>query len=200
MATINDTKTEKEKMLAGEQYLPSSDELTKDRCYCRKVLKEFNEVASLGEQPKREQELLSSLFNSFGENSRIAHNFRCDYGYNVNIGYNTEINYDCVFLDIGKINIGSQVFIGPGVHIYAVNHPLDPNLRKQGWEQGKNVTIEDGVWIGGGAIICPGVTIGQGTTIGAGAVVTKNIPANVLAVGNPAKVIKEITPGEEKKD
>ncbi|KAL9550287.1 hypothetical protein PS6_005614 [Mucor atramentarius] len=173
-------KSEKQKMLDHEWYHAGHKELCDDRNRCQELLKQYN---SLPNNEERKQ--VAPFINPV---------IKCDYGYNVFIGKNAEINYDCIFLDIGKITIGDDVFMGPGVHIYAVNHPLDPTLRKTGVEIGKDVTIGNNVWIGGGAIICPGVTIGEGTTIGAGSVVTKDIPANVLAVGNPCKVIKETTP------
>lgn len=183
-------KTEKQKMLANEYYSPGQAELSKDRKDCQAALVKFNTTP---QGPER-VEIARQLFGSYGEGIFMNPIFKCDYGYNIFIGDHTEINYDCIFLDIGKINIGKHVFMGPGVHIYGVNHPLDPTLRKTGIEIGADVTIGDGVWIGGGAIICPGVTIGAGTTIGAGSVVTKNIPENSVAVGNPAKVVKTVTP------
>jgi maltose O-acetyltransferase len=118
--------------------------------------------------------------------------FRCDYGFNITIGTKTFINYDCVFLDCNKITIGDEVQIAPGVHIYTATHPLDPQQRRSGLERALPVAIADGVWLGGGAIICPGVTIGENTVIGAGAVVTRDIPPNVLAVGNPCRVIRPL--------
>jgi maltose O-acetyltransferase len=183
-------KTEKQKMLANEYYHPGHAELSHDRSNCVQALVKFNTTP---QSPER-VEIARKIFGSYGDHIFINPTFKCDYGYNIYIGDNTEINYDCVFLDIGKINIGKYVFMGPGVHIYAVNHPLDPTIRKTGLEIGADVNIGEGVWIGGGAIICPGVTIGAGTTIGAGSVVTKNIPENSVAVGNPARVVKTITP------
>ncbi|KAI8646217.1 trimeric LpxA-like protein [Parasitella parasitica] len=188
--TTQQEKSEKQKMMAGEWYHPGHKELCDDRQHCQELLKQYNNLPN-GEE---RTQVARKIFGSYGEKSFINPAVKCDYGYNIFIGKNVEINYDCVFLDIGKIVIEDHVFMGPGVHIYAVNHPLDPTQRKTGLEIGKDVTVGNGVWIGGGAIICPGVTIGAGTTIGAGSVVTKNIPANVLAVGNPCKVIKEITP------
>jgi maltose O-acetyltransferase len=194
MSTEQNQKTEKEKLLAGEWYHAGYSELQEDRKLCRALLKQYDETP---QGPERHQ-IATKLFGAFGEGSFVNVGFKCDYGYNIYVGKNSEVNFNGVFLDCGKIKIGDNVFMGPGVHIYAVTHPLDPTLRKTGIEMGQDVIIEDGVWIGGGAIICPGVTIGAGTTIGAGAVVTKNIPGNVLAVGNPARVIKETPPSEPK--
>ncbi|RCI04043.1 hypothetical protein CU098_010588 [Rhizopus stolonifer] len=186
-------KTEKDKMLSGEWYHAGYKELADDRRRCQELLKEFNNTP---QGPDRTA-IARQLFGSFGDGNFVNYGFRCDYGYNIFFGNDIEMNYDCIFLDVGKIKVGNNVFMGPGVHIYAVNHPLDPTLRKTGVEQGKDVVIGDNVWIGGGAIILPGVNIGEGTTIGAGAVVTKNIPANVLAAGNPCKVIKEVIPEKQ---
>ncbi|KAI8370081.1 trimeric LpxA-like protein [Choanephora cucurbitarum] len=187
---MTEEKTEKQKMLSGEWYHAGYHELREDRKKCQELLKSFNNTP---QGPERTS-VARTLFGSYGERNFINYPFRCDYGYNIFFGDDLEMNYDCIFLDIGKIRIGNNVFMGPGVHIYAVNHPVDPTLRKTGVEIGQDVIIGDNVWIGGGAIILPGVTIGEGTTIGAGAVVTKDIPDNVMAAGNPCKVIKQVVP------
>jgi maltose O-acetyltransferase len=179
-------KSEKSKMLGGEWYHPGEDDLVQDRKKCQELLLELNTTRD------KTQAVAQRLFGSYGAHNFINYGFKCDYGYNIFIGDHFEMNYDCVFLDVGKIRIGNHVFIGPGVHIYGVNHPTDPKLRRTGIELGQDVTIGDGVWIGGGTIILPGVTIGEGTTIGAGSVVTKDIPPFVVAVGNPCKPIKAV--------
>ncbi|OBZ83541.1 putative maltose O-acetyltransferase [Choanephora cucurbitarum] len=186
-------RTEKEKMLSNEWYLSYDKELVEDRNNCQALLSKLN---SLPFGPERNT-VTQELFDSIGQDTFINRPFTCDYGYNISFGKQCELNYNCVFLDIGKVKIGDNVFMGPGVHIYTVNHPLDPAIRKQYYEIGKDVVIKDDVWIGGGAIILPGVTIGKGTTIGAGAVVTKSMPPYVLAAGNPCKVIKSIEPGQK---
>lgn len=187
-------KTEKQKMLSNEYYLPSCAELSEDRARAWKLLDQFNAITPAN---GAERDVVAhQLFGAWADGNFINSNFKCDYGYNISFGKGFEMNYNCVFLDCGKINIGDQVFIGPNVQIYAVNHPLDPVKRATCLEIGQDVTIGNNVWIGGGAIICPGVTIGYGAVIGAGSVVTKDIPALTLAVGNPAKVIKTITPSE----
>ncbi|KAI8343937.1 maltose O-acetyltransferase [Chlamydoabsidia padenii] len=171
-------KTEKQKMLAGELYLPFEKELGKDRDDAAAKMDLLN--AQTTDSDKR-LEAAKVLFGHFGTGSDVRPNFKCDYGYNIHVGDHVDINYDCVFLDVGKITIGNGTAIGPGVHVYAVTHPLNPDERKNRLEQGKDVVIGEDCWIGGGVIICPGVTIGNGSTIGAGAVVTKDIPENVLA-------------------
>lgn len=116
----------------------------------------------------------------------------CDYGYNISLGENSFINHDCIFLDIGKVKIGKNVLIGPRVSFLAVNHPLFPSERETGYEYGTHITIEDGVWIGGAVTINDGVTIGKNSVIGSGSVVVKDIPENVIAVGNPCRVLRKI--------
>jgi maltose O-acetyltransferase len=120
----------------------------------------------------------------------IQPSFRCDYGYNLLIGRNVFINYDCVFLDCNRITIGDDVQIGPAVQIYTAQHPTDAETRRSGLESALPVTVGDNVWIGGGAILCPGVTIGADTVIGAGSVVTRDLPPGVIAVGNPCRVLR----------
>ena len=183
-------KSEKEKMLNGEPYFSGGEELSKERMHCRKIIKEYND--SDPEDLEFRKELLKSLFGKTGENIYIEPNFRCDYGYNIELGDNFYANFDCVFLDCAKIKIGNNVMIAPGVHIYTATHPLNTQERISLIEMAYPVTIEDNVWIGGGVIINPGVTIGKNSVIGSGSVVTKNIPENVLAAGNPCKVIKNI--------
>lgn len=191
--TDNNTKpemNEKEKMLAGEWYHAGYEELRQDRKRAAELCQKYNNTP---QGPERHA-IGRELFGSYGTGNFINTGFRCDYGYNIHFGNNVEMNYDCIFLDIGKITVGNDVFMGPGVHIYAVNHPVDPEERRTGVEIGKDVIIGDDVWIGGKTVIVPGVKIGSGTTIGSGSVVTKDIPSNVLAVGNPCKVIRELKP------
>ena len=118
--------------------------------------------------------------------------FYCDYGSNITLGDNVFFNFNCVVLDVTPVVIGSRVLFGPAVQIYAATHPLSAAERRSGLEAGKPVEIGDDVWVGGGAIICPGVQIGPESVIGAGSVVTRNIPARVLAAGNPCRVIREL--------
>ena len=140
---------------------------------------------------KRKQ-LIKEIVNSIGENFVIEQPFHCDYGYFITIGENFYANYNLTILDTAEIKIGDNVFIGPNVNIYAATHPIDKERRNQNLEKGIPVTIGNSVWIGGNVTILPGVTIGDNTVVGAGSVVTKPLPANVVAAGNPCKVIKTI--------
>ncbi|MNC32530.1 Maltose O-acetyltransferase [compost metagenome] len=122
----------------------------------------------------------------------IEPSFRCDYGYNIFLGKNFYANFDCVILDVCPVHIGDNCMLAPGVHIYTATHPLDAETRNSGVEFGKPVTIGHNVWIGGRAVINPGVTIGDNVVVGSGSVVTKDIPANAVVAGNPARVIKMV--------
>jgi len=181
--------SEKEKMLNGEFYDPMDTELVTDRMEARKLLYNFN--SSKPSEGIQRKETLKQLFGKTGEKLFIEPPFQCDYGYNIQVGENFYANFDCVILDVNKVIMGDNVQLGPGVHIYTAVHPTDPEERISKTEYGEEIKIGNNVWIGGGAIICPGVKIGSNTTIGAGSVVTKDIPENVLAVGNPCKVIKK---------
>lgn len=192
-------KTEKEKMLAGEVYDPADPELSKRWHLAQKLIKEYNVVNTTDRVTMID--LLDQLLGAHGDNTIIAQPFAVDYGENIFIGDNCEINCHCVFLDCGRITLGNNVLIAPGVHIYAVFHPLKASERFEKDENGKilfcrnltaPVTIGNDVWIGGSSVILPGVTIGNNVMIGAGSVVTRSIPDNVLAFGNPCRVIKEI--------
>ena len=184
-------KTEKEKMLSGELYLAGDNELLKERRNAKRLLRKLNVTEYLVTKPARK--ILEELIPNASKNLYIEPPFHCDYGYNIHCGDNVYFNVNCVVLDTMKIQIGSNVLIGPGVHIYAASHPLDATTRRT-LENSKPVTIGDDCWIGGGTIICPGVTIGKGCVIGAGSVVTKDVPDFTLAVGNPARSIKKLEP------
>lgn len=182
--------SEKEKMLAGELYHAFDPELSAERLSCRQRLREFND--SLPEDFAKRARILKELLGRYHKTTYIEPPFRCDYGYNISVGEKFYANFDCVFLDVCPINIGENVMLGPGVHIYAAKHPLDPVERATFIESGSSVTIGDNVWIGGRAIVMPGVSIGENTVIGAGSVVTKSIPKNVVAAGSPCRVTREI--------
>ncbi|MDT2045913.1 sugar O-acetyltransferase [Priestia flexa] len=191
--------TEKEKMLNGENYNARDPELLKMAQEARYYMDEFNKPGNHPDGDKTS--ILKNLCEFVGENVWIEKPFFCDYGKNISIGKNTFINFNCVFLDTNKIVIGENVLIAPSVQIYTATHPLKADERINSNHKPneapyrtltKPVTIGDNVWIGGNAIILPGVTIGNNSVIGAGSVVTKSIPENSLAIGNPCRVVKEI--------
>ena len=183
--------SEKEKMLCGELYLPSDPQLTRERVRCRELLRAFN-----GSDPGDDEgrtNLLQSLLARAGQDAFIEPPFHCDYGYNIRVGARFYANFLCVILDPAAVEIGDDVFFGPGVHVYTATHPIDAAERIRGPELARSVRIGSRVWIGGGSIVLPGVTIGEGTTIGAGSVVTRDVPAGVLAAGNPCRVLRELS-------
>lgn len=182
--------TEKEKMLKGDAYIASDQELVKDRQQARILTRLYNQTIETDDYTK--SEILRKLLGSTGENVYIEPSFKCDYGYNIHLGENFYANFDCIMLDVCEIKIGKNAMLAPNVQIYTAYHPIDPKLRISGIEYGSPVTIGDNVWIGGGVIINPGVNIGDNVVIGSGSVVTKDIPSNCVAVGNPCKVIKNI--------
>lgn len=179
-------KTEKEKMISGEMYDATDGELFKQRTACRLILNELN--ASLAHEDSKRKELIDRLLQRESEDVCIQPPFYCDYGFNINFGKNVFLNFNCVILDCAKVNIGDNTFIGPNVQIYTPLHPMDSKERKTWLEYAKEVSIGNDCWIGGSVIILPGVKIGDNCVIGAGSVVTKDIPSNSVAFGNPAKV------------
>ncbi len=183
-------ESEKEKMIAGELYHSFGKELVGDRARAGKL---FGKLNSLGRSKKKKrQAILKALLGKCGKNLWIETPFYCDYGYQIAVGDNVFINFNCTILDGCPVTIGNNVLIGPNVQIYSATHPTDPAIRARGLEYAKPVTIEDHVWIGGGAVICPGVTIGSGTTIGAGSVVTRDVPPDAVAAGNPCRIIRRL--------
>ena len=182
--------TEKEKMLSGQPYLPSDKELDAARLRARSLLSDLAKIPMTDEADRKR--IFRELFAETGEDFLIESPFTCDYGFNVYWGENAYANFNCVFLDSAPIHIGANVMLAPGVMLLTVNHPLKYKERNTGYEYAKPIVVGDNVWIGGGAIVNPGVTIGQNSVIGSGSVVTKDIPANVVAVGNPCRVVKKI--------
>lgn len=181
-----------EKQLQQEGYLYKLDrELFAAHLNSKRLTRQLN--ATLETEVEKRQELLKELFDYAGKGAYAEPPLYVDYGYNVRVGENFFCNYDCVFLDCGKITIGDDVMLGPKVALYTANHPIDPEVRSYRHDHGIPITIGNHVWIGGSTVVCPGVTIGDNTVIGAGSVVTKDIPANVVAAGNPCRVIRPIT-------
>lgn len=181
----------KEKMLNGEYYISWDEELTKERDKAKDILFEFNNMKpSLREEREK---LIHELFGKTGKNCWVESPFNCDYGYNITVGDNFYTNTNCCILDCAKITIGNNVWIGPNVGIYTPEHAFDSEERTKGYEHALPVEIGDNTWICGGVSITGGVKIGSNVIIGAGSVVIKDIPDNVLAAGNPARIIREIT-------
>lgn len=177
-------------MLAGEPYIATDPELLEMLMRAQRLLHSFNN--SPPDASRERQGLIKELFGAIGDNSEVKPPFRCDYGTNIYAGERLFINYDCVILDCNTVRFGDRVLLGPKVQIYTATHPVEPDQRNEGWEYALPITIGNDVWIGGGVIICPGVTISDGSTIGAGSVVTRNIPPNVVAAGNPCRVIRNL--------
>ena len=181
----------KERMLRGELYLAGDDpDLKADALRCDELLARFN--ATRASQADARRGILAELLGSVGDDVAIRPPLFMDYGYQTSIGADTFVNVGCVILDVARVSIGARCQIGPGVQLLTPTHPLDPAARAEGWEAAKPITIGDNVWLGGGAILLPGVTIGDDTVVGAGAVVTRDLPTGVVAVGNPARVIRDL--------
>ncbi|MBB6447007.1 maltose O-acetyltransferase [Bacillus benzoevorans] len=188
---------EKEKMLSGQPYLAFDEELFKERQYAKEVLFEFNSL-NPGEVEKRNK-LLENLLGRVPKLFYIEPPFRCDYGYNISIGENFYANYNCTVLDCAPVTIGDNVLLAPNVGLYTAGHPIHYEPRNKGIEYAFPITIGDNVWLGGGVIVNPGITIGSNVVIGSGSVVTKDIPSNVVAAGNPCRVLKAITDDDRDK-
>lgn len=189
-------KTEKEKMLANELYNHKDAELTKERNHAYELTLRYNQTKD--DESELRTSILQELCGKVGENVVIKPPFQCDYGYNLLLGDNVFMNYGCAILDCNVVEIGDNVLLAPNVQIYAAYHPTDYKVRLEDLEYADRIKIGDNSWIGGGSIILNGVTIGKNVVIGAGSVVTKDIPDNTIAVGNPCKVIKKIEAKGEK--
>lgn len=185
-----DGRSNRERMLAGDQYIADDADLTRESNRAAVLTAQFN--ATAGDDYAGRDKILRELFGSVGEGTVVRPAIRCDYGYQTHLGARVFINWGFVSLDVGKVTIGDDVQIGPNVQLLTATHPIEPEPRRAKWEGSKPITIGKNVWLGGGVIVCPGVTIGENTVVGAGAVVTRDLPANVVAVGNPARVIRQI--------
>ncbi|KAA8476122.1 maltose O-acetyltransferase [Arcticibacter tournemirensis] len=187
-------KTEKEKMIAGEMYDPLDKQLTEDRIQTRLLIKVLNETRE--DEPEKRGQILKELIPNAAAGLWLQPPFYCDYGYNIKIGAQVFFNFNCVVLDVAPVVIGSRTMFGPNVQIYTATHPLNHIERSSGREYARPIMIGEDVWVGGSVVVCPGVTIGDRSVIGAGSVVTKDIPADVFAAGNPCRVIRQIAKDE----
>jgi maltose O-acetyltransferase len=183
--------TEKQKMLAGELYDASDSQLVAERTNARRLTRVYNSTSET--ELTERTSLLEKLLAKNSTGVFIEPPFRCDYGYNIYLGEYVYMNFGCIFLDVNRIEVGEQTMFGPNVQVLTATHPLNAAKRCEGRELGIPIKIGKRVWIGGGVVICPGVVIGDDTTIGAGSVVTKDVPSNVFAAGNPCRVIRKIT-------
>ena len=179
----------------AEQLYVCDEEVWKQMLPARRLTQKLNTVDRTDLQAIAA--IVKELFGK-SEGAMVSPPFYCDYGFNIEVGKNFGANYNCTILDVAKVKIGDNCLLAPNVSIYTAGHPFDPEIRSRGYEYGISVTIGDNVWIGGNSVICPGVHIGDNVVIGAGSVVTKDIPGNVLATGNPCRVIREITEEDRK--
>lgn len=182
--------SEKEKMINAQPYAPFDEQLVKERQNCKKMCFEYNNISP--ENLEEREKLLRKLLGKTAKSFLIEQNFYCDYGYNIEIGENFYSNHNLVILDPAKVTFGDNVFIGPNCGFYSARHPLDYKERITFIEDAKPIKVGDNVWFGGNVTVLAGVTIGSNTVIGAGSVVTKDIPSNVVAVGNPCKVLRNL--------
>lgn len=187
---------QKERMLAGLPYKAWLDGLSEERMNTKMKIYEYNNCRP--DDGEKMAELLKDILGKTGTTPFIEQPFRCDYGKNIEVGDNFFANYNLTILDVGKVIIGDNVQCAPNVSIYTAGHPIHPQSRNSGYEYGIEVTIGDNVWVGGNVVINAGVHIGNNVVIGSGSVVTKDIPDNVVAVGNPCRVIKKITDDDRK--
>ena len=185
-----DSRSMRGRMLAGDMYIADDPELARESERALRLMHRLNTMDPTDGAARRA--VLTELLGAFGEDSEIRPPFRCDYGSQTFVGARTFANFGLMILDVATVTIGDDVQIGPNVQLLTPIHPIEPGPRRDKWEAAKPIAIGDNVWLGGGVIVCPGVTIGENTVVGAGGVVTKNLPPNVLAVGNPARVIRHI--------
>jgi maltose O-acetyltransferase len=184
------TSTMRERMLAGELYIADDPEIGAELARAQQLTHRLNHTDPTDRDTVRA--LFTELLGEYGEGAEIRPPFRCDYGHQTRFGARSFANFGLVVLDVAAVTIGEDVQIGPNVQLLTATHPLDPGPRRDKWEAAQPITIGDNVWLGGGVIVCPGVTIGADTVVGAGSVVTRDLPAGVVAVGSPARVVREL--------
>ncbi|MDQ3305530.1 MAG: sugar O-acetyltransferase [Actinomycetota bacterium] len=189
-----DGRTQRQRMLAGDLYLADDPEIAAESWRALRLMESYNR-SSIDDAAGRRR-ILDELLGALGDDSEIRPPFYCDLGYQLHIGARTFVNFGLVALDVAAITIGDDVQIGPRVQLLTPTHPVEAEPRRAKLEAAEAITISDNVWLGGGAIVLPGVSIGENAVVGAGAVVTKDLPANVVAVGNPARVVRSLVPGQ----
>lgn len=183
--------TEREKMAAGELYHPDADPtLRSDRMRCKDLCQEFNRTRF--SDTEAQEALLRMIFGRMHGACAITAPFWCDYGYNIELGDGFYANHNCVILDGAKVTIGKNVLLAPNCCLSTAGHAMDPAQRRDGLETARPITIGDNVWLGAGVLVLPGVTIGENSVVGAGSVVNRDIPAGVVAAGNPCRVIRKL--------
>jgi maltose O-acetyltransferase len=183
-------QSERDKMLAGELYDPLDLELVAARNRARDLCQALNETREAQQEERRR--IVRELFATGGDTVWMQPPFFCDYGSNIHLGERVFFNFNCIVLDVCRVTIGDYTLFGPAVQVYSATHPMNAELRRK-QEMCKPIVIGSDVWVGGGAIICPGVRIGSRSVIGAGSVVTRDIPEGVFAAGNPCRIIREIS-------
>ncbi|TDC38006.1 sugar O-acetyltransferase [Micromonospora sp. 15K316] len=180
----------KERMLAGDLYQADDPEITADLARAVRLMERFN--TSPADDPPARLAALRDLLGEVGEETWVRPPFYCDYGARIRLGARCFVNFNAVFLDVAPITIGADVQIGPNVQLLTPTHPVEPEPRRAKWESARPITIGDNVWLGGGAIVLAGVDVGANTVVGAGAVVTRDLPPNVVALGNPARPVRSV--------
>lgn len=180
----------RERMLAGDRYRADDPEIAADHQRAMALVEAFN--ASPAVDPAHRRRLLTALLGAFGEGSEIRPPFHCDYGHQISFGARTFANFGLIVLDVATVTVGDDVQIGPRVQLLTATHPLEPHARRAKWESAAPISIADNVWLGAGVIVCPGVSIGENTVVGAGSVVLGDLPADVLAAGTPARILRPL--------
>lgn len=188
--TDDDNRTMRERMLAGDPYLADDPELDEAMLTAQDLIADYNRTTAR-QKPLR-RSLLEQIVGSVGPDCDVRPPFQVDYGTHITLGARVFANFGLVALDVATITIGDDVQIGPGVQLLTPTHPIDPEQRRAKWEAARPIKIGDNVWLGGGVVVCPGVTIGANTVVGAGSVVVRDLPADVVAVGNPAKMVRKL--------
>ncbi|MGX5657101.1 sugar O-acetyltransferase [Geodermatophilus nigrescens] len=190
MAAPDDSRTMRERMLAGELYIADDPELAEASAAAQDLAAAYN--ATTARQRPLRRRLLEQLLGAVGEDTEIRPPLHVDYGTSIRVGARCFANFGLVALDVAAITIGDDVQIGPNVQLLTPTHPVEPGPRREKWEAAEPITIGDNVWLGGGVVVLPGVTIGADTVVGAGSVVPRDLPAGVVAVGNPARVVRTL--------